>query len=67
MGFSERSGKTSHNVSHSRSISGMSLLRLTCKEELVKVIETLIDRHVQRIVGVSKGLNGLQTGEAWTG
>ena len=67
MGFSESSGKTSHIVSHSCSISAMSLCRLTCKEELVKVVETLIGRHVQRSVGVSKGLNGLQTGEAWTG
>ena len=58
MGFSERSGKTSHIVSHSRSISAMSLCRLACKEELVKVIEALIDQRVRRYVGGSKGLNG---------
>ena len=30
MGFSERSGKFSHIVSHSRSISAMSLCRFAC-------------------------------------
>ena len=58
MGFSDSSGKTSHIASHSRSISAMSLCRLACKEELVKVIEALIDQRVRRCVGGSKGLNG---------
>ena len=36
MGFPETSRKTSHTVSHSRSISAMSFRRLTWKEEVVK-------------------------------
>ena len=32
MGFSESSQKTSHIVSHSRSISAMPFCRLACKE-----------------------------------
>ena len=35
IGFLESSGKTSHIVSHSRSISTMSFCRLVCKEEVV--------------------------------
>ena len=35
MGFSESSGKTSHIVSHSRSISLISFRKLACKEEVV--------------------------------
>ena len=35
MGYSESSGKTSHIVSHSRSISVISFRRLACKEEVV--------------------------------
>ena len=35
MGFSENSGKTSHIVVHSRSISAISFCRLACKKELV--------------------------------
>ena len=34
MGFLESSGKTSHTVSHSRSISVISFRRLDCKEEV---------------------------------
>ena len=35
MGFSESCGKTSHIVSHSRSISLISFHKLACKEEVV--------------------------------
>ena len=35
IGFLESSGKTSHIVSDSRSISAMSFCRLVCKEEVV--------------------------------
>ena len=35
MGFLESSGKTSHIVSHSRSISAISFRRLACKEDVV--------------------------------
>ena len=35
MGISESFGKTSHNVSHSRSISAIFFCRLACKEEVV--------------------------------
>ena len=62
MGFLESSGKTSHTVSHSRSISAMSFSRLAWKEEVVKMIEALIDQCVGMSVGGSKSLNGLQTG-----
>ena len=62
MRFLESSGKTSHTVSHSRSISAMSFSRLAWKEEVVKMIEALIDQCVGRSVGGSKSLNGLQTG-----
>ena len=41
--FLENSGKTSHIISDSHSISAMSLCRLDSKEEVVKVIEALID------------------------
>ena len=41
MGFWESSEKTSHIVSHSRSILAMPLCRLAYKEEVVKVIEAL--------------------------
>ena len=54
--------KSSHTVSHSRSISAMSFCRLAWKEEVVKVIEALIDQCVGRSVGGSKGLNGIRTG-----
>ena len=36
-------GKTAHIISHSGSIFVMSFCRLACKEEVVKVVETLID------------------------
>ena len=45
-GFPESSQKTSHTVTHSRSIWVMSFCRLAWKEEVVKVIETLIDQCV---------------------
>ena len=61
MGFSESPGKTSHIVSDSRLILAMSLCRLDSKEEVVKVIDKLIDRHEGRSVGGSKSLNGLWT------
>ena len=35
MGFSETSGKTSHTISNSRSISTISFCRLACKEVVV--------------------------------
>ena len=35
MGFSESSEKTSHIVSHSRSMSLISFCKLACKEEVV--------------------------------
>ena len=38
----------------------MSVCRLACKEEIVKVTEELMDRRVGRSVGGSKGLNGLR-------
>ena len=38
MGFLGSSGKTSHNISHSRSISTIFFCRLAWKEEVVKVI-----------------------------
>ena len=60
--FLDSSGKTSHTVSHSRSISVMYFCRLAWKEEVVKVIEAVIDQCVGRSVGGTKGLNGLQTG-----
>ena len=56
MRFPESSGKTSHIVSHSRSISAIPFFRLTRKEEVVKV------RSRGKSVGGSKGLNGLRTG-----
>ena len=59
--FLDSSGKTSHTVSHSRSISVMYFCRLAWKEEVVKVIEAVIDQCVGRSVGGTKGLNGLQT------
>ena len=62
MGFSESSGKTSHIISHSHLILAMSSCRLACKEEVVKVIEALIDRHVGRSVEGSQGLNDLWSG-----
>ena len=62
MGFPETSRKTSHTVSHSRSISAMSFCSLAWKEEVVKLIEALIDQCVERSVGGIEGLNGLQTG-----
>ena len=43
MVFVEGSGKTSHIVFHSLSISTKSFCRLASKEEVVKVIEALID------------------------
>ena len=43
MGFSESSGKTSHIISHSRSIPAISSCALACKEEVVMVIEALVD------------------------
>ena len=46
MGFLESPGKTSHIVSHSHLISLISFRRLACKEEVVKVIETLIGINV---------------------
>ena len=60
--FLESPGKTSHIVSHSRSISTISFCRFACKEEVVQVIELLIDRRVERSVGEIQGLNGLWTG-----
>ena len=57
VGFPESSGKTSHTVSHSRSILAISFCRLAWKEEVVKVIEALIDQCVGRSLGRSKGLN----------
>ena len=62
MGFPESSGKTSHTISHSRSILPMSFCRSAWKEEVVKVIEALTDQCVERSVRGSKELNGLQTG-----
>ena len=41
--FSESSGKTSHIISHSRSIPAISSCALACKEEVVMVIEALVD------------------------
>ena len=35
MGFSESSGKISHIISHSCSISAISFCRLACKEEVL--------------------------------
>ena len=35
MGFSESSGKTSHIVSHPRSVSLISFRKLACKEEVI--------------------------------
>ena len=61
-GFPESSAKTSHIVSHSRSISAMSFCRLAWKEEMIKVIDALIDQCVGRSVGGCKGLNGPRTG-----
>ena len=43
IGFLESSRKTSHIISNSRSIPAMSSCTLSCKEELVKVIEALIN------------------------
>ena len=60
-GFLESSRKTSHTISHSRSISAMSFCRLSWKEEVVNVIEALTDRRGGRSVGRSKGLNHLWT------
>ena len=57
MVFVESSGKTSHIISHSTSISTMSFCRLAWK-----VIEALIDQRVGRSVGGNKDLNGLRTG-----
>ena len=62
MGFPESSGRTSHTISHSHSISTMSFYRLAWKKEVIKVNEALIDQCVGRSVGGSKGLNGLWTG-----
>ena len=62
MVFVESSGKTSHIISHSSSISTMSFCRLAWKEEVVKVIEALIDQRVGRSVRGNKDLNGLRTG-----
>ena len=62
MVFVESSGKTFYIVSHSLSISAMSFCRLAWKEEVVKMIESLIDRRVGRRVGGSKDLTGLRTG-----
>ena len=59
LGFLESSGKTSHIVFHSRSISAMSFCTLACKEEVDKAIEALIYRRVGRSVGGRKDLNGL--------
>ena len=59
MGFLESSGKTSHTVFHSRSISAMSFCRL---KEMVKVIEALSDQRVGRSVAGSKNVNDLWTG-----
>ena len=57
-GFPESSGKTSHNVFHSRSILAKSVCTLAWNEEVVKVIEALGDQCVVgRNVGGSKGLN----------
>ena len=42
MGFSESSGRTSHIVSHSCSMSLISFRKLACKEEVVSVIEMLM-------------------------
>ena len=56
MGFPKSSGKTSHTISHSCSMSSMSFFRLTRKEEVVKV------RSGGESVGGSKGLNCLRTG-----
>ena len=60
-GFSESSGKTSHIISHSCYILGMSFCRLACQEEVVKVIEEVMDQHVARSFRASKDLNGLWT------
>ena len=48
--FSDSSGKTSHTVSHSSSISEMSFCRLTWKEEVIKMVEALTDQCVARSV-----------------
>ena len=57
IGYLESSGKTSHTISHSRSILAKSVCTLVWKEEVVKVIEALGDQCVGRSVGGSKWLN----------
>ena len=61
---SESSGRTSHVVFYSRSISVMCFCRLACKEEVDKVIEALIYQRVGRSVGGRKDLSGLHGLEA---
>ena len=48
MRISESFGKTSHNVSHSRSISAISFCRLACKEDLLKYLAILSDTTMRR-------------------
>ena len=57
IGFLESSGKTSHTVSNSCSISAKSVCTLAWEEEVVKMIEALGDQCVGRSVGGSKVLN----------